>query len=136
MGGGICGAQIPTALSLALRPPGLNWAPTGGSIPGRPHLDALVDAGHQPVKEAAVDVLGQRVPPEVALGADLGVTLRAAVPGPHPDGTQPCSPSILPFQRSLAWPWGPHGRFPQQGTEAKPCSLRGPGAGRGSPGQR
>lgn len=40
--------------------------------PGSPgaHLDAGVDAFHQPVKEAAVDVLGQRVPAVVALGRE------------------------------------------------------------------
>lgn len=42
--------------------------PAGAPASPGAHLDAGIDAIHQPVEEAAVDVLGQRVPAVVALG--------------------------------------------------------------------
>lgn len=47
--------------------PHAGWGGWCLSLPGA-HLDAGVDAVHQPVEEAAVDVLGQRIPAVVALG--------------------------------------------------------------------
>lgn len=55
-------------LSHVPAPAGQGRGSGGGEAVPSAHLDAGVDAVHQPVEEAAVDVLGQRVPAVVALG--------------------------------------------------------------------